>query len=132
MKYEERLLQVRTSIADTQRSDEERRRAREQQRPSRMRNVILGGGPHLLWKIPLLITSVAFFIMFPNEIIRYGSKYLGVPNWVLNFVPGVDNNSSLPGPLALATMGFAAIGIIAGGMFFYVYIRRAQNPRTPW
>lgn len=131
MKYEERLMQVRTSIAETQHSDEERRKTQAAERPSRARNVILGGGPHLLWKIPVLIVTITMFVMFPSTIVREANRYVHVPNWILNLVPGLNSGGSMPGPLALGMMGFAGLAIIVGGLGVYVWVRRAQNPNPP-
>ena len=129
MKYEERLLQVRASIADTQRMDEERRRAQEEHRPGRARNVFLGGGPHLFWKIPVLIALITVFVLYPHTIIREVNRYVHVPNWALNLIPGYGYGNS---PFGFAAMGLAGLAIIVGGLGFYVWIRRAQNPTVRW
>ncbi|MBA4179484.1 MAG: hypothetical protein C0506_02750 [Anaerolinea sp.] len=71
------------------------------------------------------------FVMFPRTIIREANRYLRIPNWVLNLVPGLDNGGSMPGPLALGMMGFAGLAIIVGGLGVYVWVRRAQNPNPP-
>lgn len=132
MKYEERLLQVRASIADTRRLDEERRKEQEAHRPSRARNVILGGGPHLFWKIPVLIALITVLVMYPSTIVREVNRYVHLPNWALNLLPGYGYGNSMPGPLGLAVMGFAGLGLIVGGLGAYVWIRRAQNPTPRW
>ena len=120
MKYADRLAEVQGLIAEDERR-EGARRAEERQRPGLAKRIAFGGGAQLLWKIPALITAVVFFVMFPTEIIRYVSRYVGLPNWALNFVPGLDNHSSLPGPLGLLAMGFAGMGVVVAGLGTYLF-----------
>lgn len=130
MKYEERLLQVRTSISDTARADEERRLETKRKEPGRLRTFF--GGANLLWQLPVLVALVVVIVMYPSTIIREVNRFVRVPNWVLNLIPGYGYGS-MPGPLGLVMMGTAGIAVIAGGLGIYVWVRRAQNPSmTRW
>lgn len=125
MKYEERLLQVRTSIAESARSDDERRIETKRKEPSKIRKFFTG--PNLIWQIPVLLALVVVCIRYPSTIIREVNRYVHIPNWVLNLIPGYGYGS-VPGPLGIVMMGTAGIAVIAGGLGFYVWVRRAQNP----
>lgn len=125
MKYEERLLQVRTSIADTARADEERRVETKRKEPGRLSKFF--GGANLLWQLPVLLALVVVCVRYPSTIIREVNRYVHIPNWVLNLIPGYGYGS-VPGPLGLMMMGTAGILVVAGGLGIYVWVRRAQNP----
>ncbi len=125
MKYEERLLQVRTSIADTARADEQRRVETKRKEPSKFRKFFTG--PNLIWQIPVLLALVVVCVRYPSTIVREVNRYVHVPNWVLNLIPGYGYGS-VPGPRGLVMMGTAGMAVIAGGLGLYVWVRRAQNP----
>ena len=76
MKYEERLLQVRTSISDSARADEERRLETKRKEPSRLRKFF--GGANLLWQLPALVALVVVCVMYPKTIVREVNRYVHV------------------------------------------------------
>lgn len=128
MKYEERLLQVRTSIADTARADEERRVETKRKEPGRLSKFF--GGANLLWQLPVLLALVVVCVRYPSTIIREVNRYVHIPNWVLNLIPGYGYGS-VPGPLGLMMMGTAGILVVAGGLGIYVGPSRPEPDDEP-